>query len=94
MNPYRIKHKPTGLYYQPINNGNNLSKHGKVYLTKTNPLSQDYSKDYIWIQFNKYSKIYKEYSKYFPNMKDNETCGISCHISKSEFEIEYLQNCK
>lgn len=26
MKPYRIKHKPTGLYYQPTVNGNNLSK--------------------------------------------------------------------
>lgn len=32
MKPYRIKNKATGLYYQPLVNGNNLSKTGKVYL--------------------------------------------------------------
>lgn len=90
MNPYRIKHKPTGLYYQPISNGNNLSKHGKAYQTKTNPLSQNRGSDYIWIQFNESSRIYKEYSKFFPDMKDNGTCGISCRVPKSEFEVEYL----
>ena len=34
MKPYRIKHKASGLYYQPTVNGSNLSKTGKVYLTK------------------------------------------------------------
>lgn len=90
MDLYRIKHKPTGLYYQPIRNGNNLSKHGKVYLTRGNPLYKNYNRDYILIQFYKYSQIYKEYSKYFPGMKDNGTGGVSCRVPKSEFEIEYL----
>lgn len=91
MTPYRIKHKPTGLYYQPICNGNNLSKNGKVYLTKGNPLAQNRGTDYIWVQFNESSLIYKEYVKYFPDAKDNGTCSISCRIPKSEFEIEFLQ---
>lgn len=90
MTPYRIKHKPSGLYYQPISNGNNLSTNGKVYLTKASPLSQHYGRDYIWIQFNEYSRIYKKYSKFFPGMKDNGTYGISCLVPKSEFEVEYL----
>jgi len=28
---FRIKHVKSGLYYQPITNGNNLSKNGKIY---------------------------------------------------------------
>ncbi len=34
MKPYKIKHKASGLYYQPLSNGDNLSKNGKIYLTK------------------------------------------------------------
>lgn len=90
MDPYRIRHKPTGLYYQPISNGNNLSKNGRVYLTKVNPLSQNHGRDYIWVQFNGNSRIYKEYFKHFSDIKDNGTCGISCRVPKSAFEIEYL----
>ena len=36
--PYRIKHKASGLYYQPANNHSNLSKNGKVYMTNNSPL--------------------------------------------------------
>jgi len=38
MKPYRLKHKPTGLYYQP--GKNNLSKNGKVYFTARHGLSE------------------------------------------------------
>lgn len=46
MNIYRLKHKPTGLYYKPVKgNGSNLSTKGKIYdnnymwnqLTNTHP---------------------------------------------------------
>lgn len=36
MKLYRIKHKPTGLYYKPAQNGNTLSRKGKVYHRKPN----------------------------------------------------------
>lgn len=37
---YRLKHVPTGLYYQPHKHrGSNLSKRGKVYQTKVHGLS-------------------------------------------------------
>lgn len=39
MKPYKIKHIPTGLYYQPRKHrGSNLSKRGKVYQTGTHGL--------------------------------------------------------
>lgn len=38
---YRLKHIPTGLYYQPHKHrGSNLSKRGKVYQTATHGLSE------------------------------------------------------
>jgi len=37
---YRLKHVPTGMYYQPHKyRGSNISKRGKVYQTKTHGLS-------------------------------------------------------
>jgi hypothetical protein len=37
---YKLKHVPSGLYYQPHRHrGSNLSKHGKIYQTKTHGLS-------------------------------------------------------
>ena len=39
MKPYRLKHVPTGLYFQPTNNWNNLSKKGKIYIGNSNGLT-------------------------------------------------------
>lgn len=39
ITPYRLKHLPTGLYYQPHNRGSNLSKKGKIYQNKINAFS-------------------------------------------------------
>lgn len=37
---YKLKHLPTGLYFQPRKHrGSNLSKKGKIYQTKNNGLS-------------------------------------------------------
>ena len=33
--PYRIKHKASGLYYQPARNHSNLGKNGKVYMANS-----------------------------------------------------------
>lgn len=41
MKPYKLKHIPTGLYYQPHKHrGSNLSKKGKIYQTGTHGLSE------------------------------------------------------
>lgn len=39
MKPYRLKHIPTGLYFQPTNNWNNLGKKGKIYTGNSNGLT-------------------------------------------------------
>lgn len=52
MIPYKLKHVPTGLYYQPHKHrGSNLSKKGKIYQNGTNGLSVDY----------KYAKKYNDF---------------------------------
>lgn len=45
MKPFRLKHIPTGLYYQPHKHrGNNLSEKGKVYMTTNTPILTGYKK--------------------------------------------------
>lgn len=40
---YKLKHVPTGLYYQPHKHrGSNLSKRGKIYQTATHGLSSSF----------------------------------------------------
>ena len=51
--PYRIKHKASGLYYQPTRNHSNLGKNGKVYMTNSSPLLANYGYDYISISARK-----------------------------------------
>lgn len=34
MKLYRLKHKPTGLYFRPANGRSNLSEKGKIYTMK------------------------------------------------------------
>lgn len=87
MKPYRIKHKSSGLYYQPTVNGNNLSKTGKVYLTKNNVLNG--TDTYAYISLNKRGRIYKEYGKIFPTLKPDHVY-MTGRVSKEEFEKEEL----
>ncbi len=96
MEAYRLKHIPTGLYYQPTKNGNNLSKRGKVYLTKVNPLTMDRRTGYIWIGVKVNSKVWRDCERLLGELKQ---CPYNGHImegriSKKEFKIEYIENVK
>ena len=87
MKPYRIKHKASGVYYQPTVNGNNLSKTGKVYLTKNNVLK---GKDtFVFISLNEQGRLYKEYAKLFPTLKPYHMY-MTGRVPKTEFEKEEL----
>lgn len=87
MKPYRVKHKASGLYYQPTSNGNSLSKTGKVYLTNNNVLSG--TDTFVFISLNEQSRIYKEYGKFFPTLKTYHLY-MTGRVPKFEFEIEEL----
>jgi len=60
---YKLKHKPTGLYYQPHKHrGSNLSERGKVYQTSTHGLSsafKDVERVFI-VYCEKGSRIHKK----------------------------------
>lgn len=65
MNPYKLKHIPTGLYYKPFNGIANLSTMGKIYQTKTNILTIGYYSDgrprsEIFLYFKENSQVYKK----------------------------------
>lgn len=84
--PYRIRHNPTGLYFSPYStSGNNLTKRGKIYTTKTNGF-----REVILLHENSIGrkilleKGYKETTPIYPyHVKE-------FIIPREEFEKEYL----
>lgn len=90
--PYRIKHKASGLYYQPANNHSNLSKNGKVYMTNNSPLMINDSYDYIAISVRKGTKVHDILEKGMPLKGVDEYFGKAVYycVPKSEFEKEDL----
>lgn len=90
--PYRIKHKASGLYYQPSRNHSNLSKNGKVYMTNNSPLMINDSYDYIAISVRKGTKVHDILEKEMPLKGVDEYFGKAVYycVPKSEFEKEDL----
>ena len=90
--PYRIKHKASGLYYQPARNHSNLSKTGKVYMTNNSPLMLNDSYDYIAISVRKGTKVHDILEKEMPLKGVDEYFGKAVYycVPKSEFEKEDL----
>ena len=90
--PYRIKHKASGLYYQPASNYNNLTKNGKVYMTNNSLLMLNNSYDYISISVRKGTKVHDILEKLMPLKGVEEFFGKAVYyrVPKSEFEKEEL----
>lgn len=90
---YKVKHIPTGLYYQPVtSSGTNLGKKGKIYETTSSCLSGDCN--YIILDIKKESPVYRDFagvleSKY--GLKKSPKFGfVYVKVPKSDFEKEYL----
>lgn len=90
--PYRIKHKASGLYYQPSRNHSNLSMNGKVYMTNNSPLLANDGYDYIPISVKKGTKIHNilEKSMLLKGVEDFYGTSVCYKVPKSEFEKEEL----
>lgn len=90
--PYRIKHKASGLYYQPSRNHSNLSKIGKVYMTNNSPLLINNGYDYISVSVRKGTKVHNNLEKEMPLKGVDEFFGMAVYyrVPKSEFEKEEL----
>lgn len=91
---YRLKHKPTGLYYQPHSqSGSDLGIRGKVYQTGRHGLSEAFKhpESIFKIYIKKDSSIYKKTKdilEYKDNRYDNsEVVEITC---TSDWEIENI----
>lgn len=58
---YRMKHVPTGLYFQPCKHkGSHLSKRGKIYQTNNNGIEKKKGYETFRITCQKGSKIHKD----------------------------------
>lgn len=93
MELYKLKHKPTGLYYQPVSrtycwNKTNLSKKGKIYQDGANGLNG--KSDTITISISE--KQYKANTELFKRLGVYSYSG-EYHIRcpKSDFEKEYIK---
>lgn len=92
VKPYRIKHKASGLYYQPTRNHCNLGKNGKVYITNISPLLINNGYDYISISVREGTKVHNILEKLMPLKGVKRFYGAEvCYcVPKSEFEKEEL----
>ena len=87
MEPYRIKHLNTGLYYKP--GRNNLTEKGKVYASGNNILT--YSSKTIRIELMHHTSVYKKYSTLFDKYKVWDKPTVTAYdIPKEEFIKETL----
>ena len=90
--PYRIRHKNSGLYYQPAINHSNLSKKGNVYMTNNSLLMINNNYDYIAISVRKGTKVHNILEKEM-SLKGVEAYygkAVYYRVPKSEFEKEEL----
>lgn len=93
MKPYRLKHKPTGLYYTPVKgryeNQSNLSKKGKVYLNKSNALIGVGDTIVIYVSVKQYESM-KDIFDALGIKKCDYNRVYTLRAKKSDFEIEFL----
>lgn len=103
MEIYKLKHKPTGLYYQPVRGRwrgqkTNLSKKGKIYQNSQNGLMGTGDTITINISEKQYNTnkelfdslgIYDANKRYCSSYHDPE---YMLRCKKSDFEKEYITN--
>lgn len=82
INPYRIKHIPSGLYYQAAKgyNKSNLSTKGKVYIVNNSPLYDRYTSIHIQVDHN--TKVFNKLKGILPLNRNGD---ISCEVQKEQF---------
>lgn len=83
MDFYRLKHKPTGLYYKP-GQGNNLTKKGKVYTGGGNALNY-YTND-IPVRAN--GKLIEQLKQHYLNIPVSKYGRVEVAIPRTDFVIE------
>lgn len=98
MKPYKLKHKPSGLYYQPYKHGvGSLSKRGKIYQTKRHGLSEAFNRELkqpcstfkvsLWKNTKKGS-LYEQLSYWNWSPEKSRPWVMECETLISDWEIE------
>lgn len=92
MNLHRVKHIPTGLYYQT--GKNNLSENGKIYYNNQDCISLIKNTQSLCLSMNKTSRIVKKYPELFKDWEDSKCFNnqIIKIIDISELEREEFKN--
>lgn len=74
MKAYRMKHIPTGMYYQPHRfRGSNLSQKGKIYQTAINGISaESHKKNRVVVIYVKEGSIVHRKTKHILNYQPYE----------------------
>ena len=85
MDLHRVKHIPSGLYYQP--GENNFSEKGKIYSNNQDVLSGNCS--HIGISMVKTSKVVKKYPDVFKDWEDS--IAFNDRIFKSIIKDEFIR---
>lgn len=91
IKPYRLKHIPTGVYYQPHKHrGNNVSLKGKVYLNVTHGLSSawTYAKKYPDSINNQLFSIFVEKGSRMHKMLEDKFTWHECKYSRCQLKAE------
>lgn len=92
---YRLKHKPTGLYYQPSKHrGSHFSKKGKIYHSELNALTSiiKSKKEIFTIFIMKNSVIHKQ-TKGILEYKESLTFNkVVVDTFVKDWEREYILN--
>lgn len=103
---YKIKHVPTGLYYQPHKHrGSNLSKRGKVYQTATHGLSSAFrsakkhptvaQRQLFFVFVERYSLIHREYEHAFTWEVSQGSYGqMKAETNVSDWVVEEIVEAK
>lgn len=96
MKPYKLKHIPTGLYFQPFKHkGSHFSKKGKVYQTKANILNLKYFSDgstrsVIAIFVHEKTLIYKEFKNILIWVSSHDESLFKTETLASDWVIEEI----
>lgn len=96
MKPYKLKHTPTGLYYQPHKHrGSNLSKRGKIYQTKANILSIGYysngdTRKTLQVVAHVDTLIYKNFKDKFNWGESTYSRDMLAETKASDWEMEEI----
>ncbi|MBR4591445.1 MAG: hypothetical protein IKO36_12445 [Bacteroidaceae bacterium] len=81
-NVYKVRHKPTGLFYSPGSNSN-LSKNGKVYTTKNTIITLLKGGYTTTLRVN--SKLSEEYKSIIENLPKDKFGDILA--KETDFEL-------